>query len=401
MALSIDTTSSWLAPGASIQKHSQDTIFEPSITSGLLFNAPLLTDAIAFTPAGRALETETVDADGTFEEAGNKLIRPAILNRARFEEFGLLIEETSTNNVPYSEDFSQWTNTNITIESDSVSLPDGTNGTVNTLKATSSNGTSIIDCGIFTGEQFMVWLRRKTGTGTIDITMNNGSSWTTVAITNQWVRYRLAASVANPDVGIRIQTSGDEIYSWGGQCDSLTRNNSYTPTTGGAAVTRSADIFKYDNSSEDIFDKAKGTIICAVRYRGSASVNGSTIFRNRPGQPNDTGLQANADGTLLFFINRGGVAQIRINSTTALIGDQNYIVAAVWDTNDFRLYIDDTLEGSDTAGQGSSLAADLFIGSSSLGTGLMNGWQRHFMVYSDAKDVADLTIMHDQIKGWL
>lgn len=54
-------------------------------------------------------------------------------------------------------------------------------------------------------------LKRVTGTGTIEWSMDDGLSWTTVVLTSSWQRFSLTQTLANPVIKFRISTSGDEI----------------------------------------------------------------------------------------------------------------------------------------------------------------------------------------------
>jgi len=70
--------------------------------------------------------------------------------------------------------------------------------------------------------------------------MNNGTTWSTVAISSTWARYNIGASSTSARVGIRIVTSGDQIEAWGAQLEVGTQATSYIPTAANRA-TRLAD----------------------------------------------------------------------------------------------------------------------------------------------------------------
>lgn len=118
--------------------------------------------------------------------------------------------------------------------------------------ATSANKTS------------SVYLKRMTGTGIIQVTMDGGNTWITVDLSNGiWNRIVLIATIANPTVGVKIVTSGDAVAMDYGQIELNTDCNCATTPilTTTASVTRAADfgttpILKLPN----YFNFGKGTL---------------------------------------------------------------------------------------------------------------------------------------------
>lgn len=164
-----------------------------------------------------------------------------------FKSLGLLLEEARTNLAIRSGDVSDdavWVPTNITKGSDSVTDPTGTANTNVRLTASAANGTllqtvtSAID-----DYSYAVFIRRATGTGDIDLTVDNGVTWTTQALTPGWNRFDVSdASETNPVFGVRIVTSGDAIDFWGSDLNKNTIfPTSHIPTVA-ASVTRNADV---------------------------------------------------------------------------------------------------------------------------------------------------------------
>jgi hypothetical protein len=113
-------------------------------------------------------------------------------------------------------DDAAWTATDLTA-TDGAADPNG-GSTADTLEATGANGTVTQSItAVAASHIFSVWMRRKTGTGNVDITCHSGGTWVTQTITSDWARYSvtqtLTAGTCTP--GIRIVTSGDEVEAWG------------------------------------------------------------------------------------------------------------------------------------------------------------------------------------------
>lgn len=162
---------------------------------------------------------------------------------------GLLIEEPRTNNLTYSDDLTNaaWTLTNATASKTAIGLA-GTSNTASILTATAADATALNAITLASGTRvFSIYLKRRTGIGTVQITMDGGTNWTTVTLTSTWQRFKLpAATITDPSCGVRIAVSGDEVDVDGAQLEGPTTYltgtfaTSYIPTTS-AAVTRAGD----------------------------------------------------------------------------------------------------------------------------------------------------------------
>ena len=129
-----------------------------------------------------------------------------------------------TNSATYSNDLTNavWTASNVTVAKDAVGL-DGAPNTACTLTATAGNGTVIRDAiTAASGGHTTQWhIKRKTGTGNIEITIDNGSTWqdvTSLIDASAFNECLEGLTVTNPQIGIRIVTSGDAVYVGNSAC---------------------------------------------------------------------------------------------------------------------------------------------------------------------------------------
>lgn len=162
-----------------------------------------------------------------FDENG--LLISAGTDEPRFDHnfagtpLGLLIEQIRINEALHSRDRTQaaWINTNITAAKDAVGL-DGSANSCSTLTATAANGTSLQTVTkAAEANSYSVYIKRKTGTGDIDITVDGGTTWTTctgLSAVDFTRYYVLGASAADPTFGVRIVADGDAVIV---DCDQL------------------------------------------------------------------------------------------------------------------------------------------------------------------------------------
>lgn len=193
---------------------------------------------------------------------------------------GLFIEPASTNRILHTITFRTtpigseqvWADTNITRVSTSRTSPDGS-GNALEVSASSANGTIIASAAIGSSAErvLSVWLKRVSGTGNIQYTLDNGLSWATQAITSSWVRYEFPSTTANQRVGFRIVTSGDTIQIWGAQLENNSYATSYMPTYN-AIVGRSADIVQLTGTALTVAGASTGTAFIQTTKIVNASI---------------------------------------------------------------------------------------------------------------------------------
>ena len=164
---------------------------------------------------------------------------------------GLYMEGKRTNYLCWSETFiaspadNTWSDSGdfLRYTSDNTA-PDGTatalQASCDVANATCINSLSRTPNANAIGGTFSIWLRRVSGSGSIQLTDNNGTNWTTVAVTSTWTRFQLPHRTTAQQCGVRIVTGGDAIQMWGAQLEDGSGASSYIATTTGQA-TRTKD----------------------------------------------------------------------------------------------------------------------------------------------------------------
>jgi len=220
------------------------------------------------------------------------LVKTAAINEPRFDydpttlqPRGLLIEEPRTNIVLHSSDLTQtdWVKTNATVAMTATG-PDGAANSATTVTATAGNAT-VLQAFVLVNAQrnTSVYIKRRTGTGTVQITQTGGTSWTTVTVTAGWTRVSLpGGNVVNPSVGLRIVTSGDAVDVALFQCESGLLSAVNVPTsaipTGASQVTRTGDVALITGTNfSSWYNQTEGSML-AVFSSFAASTNSQSVY---------------------------------------------------------------------------------------------------------------------------
>ena len=125
----------------------------------------------------------------------------------------ILVEPAATYNSLYGDDLTNaaWTKTNCTA---AFTATGPHNEACSTLTATAADGTciqAIVSAG--TSQIFSAYVKRRTGTGSIWMTANNGSTWTEITSSLNSSTYTefTVNGTTNPSIGFKISTNADAI----------------------------------------------------------------------------------------------------------------------------------------------------------------------------------------------
>jgi hypothetical protein len=149
----------------------------------------------------------------------------------------------NANQVLYSQLFSNaaWVKTNITLTATQTDPSAGTEAF--TLTAGAANATMLQSVAL-TGtlnRTFSIYLKRKTGTGNISITAD-GATYSVETTTGSWARFDTTLTASGTvTCGIKIATSGDEVYAAWAQLEDGLATTYATNTANRYTVTQITD----------------------------------------------------------------------------------------------------------------------------------------------------------------
>ena len=280
-----------------------------------------------------------------------------------------------------------WVNTTMTVGA--ATGTDGVASAAASLTATGANSTSLFTTVLGAAiRTYSAWVRRKTGTGTVNITGDNGATWTAITLTTTYALFQFTtASAANPVVGFRLVTSGDAIEVGWNTLEAATFAN---PTPIPLNVSKAVDVLTYPTSGN-----VSGTVGSAYAEWQSSSTDvtsgasPSSLLVNFV-----TGAQA-----LMYyrFQNNGsvsiydGTAEIFTSATVALNTETK--AATSWGGSVMRAVFGGGTVASGSFDGSMNPGANMAIGSNLDGSGSLYGTVRNVRIYATALSAGQLAAM--------
>jgi len=262
---------------------------------------------------------------------------------------GYLAEGASTQLVPTASirdcTDAAWTKSNVSAAKDAVGLTGDANSG-STLTADANDGTCFQAITLGSAERASsMYVKRKTGTGTVEFTDNGGTNYTDITAslsTSEWFLATNTRTQANPDFGFRLGTSADEIEVDAAQVEALPHPSSPILTE----TTRDADGL---TSPSNLLMPAEFTVV--VRGRTPIGTGGiRTVFTWSDGSSSDRFyIRRLAAGAMQVSVDSGSSAQAAINVLNPG-NDTNFTIAARIKANDFGASRDGAAVLADTAG---------------------------------------------------
>lgn len=291
---------------------------------------------------------------------------------------GLLIEEQRTNLALWSRDLTNavWGKTNVTPSLTAIGI-DGVTNSATTLTAGANNGTVLQSItSASAARATTAYVKRRTGTGVVEMTQNGGATWVPIAINStSYTRVGPAsATVVNPQIGFRLAISGDQIDIDMVQCESGAFATSAMPTAA-SQVTRTADIALV-NTLSPWYNASEGTLF--VEFSQYHSSNSGSGVAGRAAMFSD-GTTANAIGLarsgagVQGIATSGSVSQVALSEQAPLGAANTAIKAALaYKLDDYAMSVNGKAVLTDTSASVPIVNA-LWIGQRFSGNALVNG----------------------------
>lgn len=184
--------------------------------------------------------------------------------------------ETQATNLltnPNAPNAGGWGNSTIQTIATGLPGPDGTNS-ASTITATAAGATCYQTVGVSAGTYAAsIWIRRRTGTGTVSMRDIANSVWNPVAVSSSWARFSTAGAVAASAIlSLQLGTSGDAIDIAFGQVEAGGVVTSYYPGTRPLGYIDSWQGYTYDSGAQ---------LACpapAVKLRGFTATQAASAY---------------------------------------------------------------------------------------------------------------------------
>ena len=254
----------------------------------------------------------------------------------------ILAEPQRTNLLPYSSDFSQWSEVSgASVSSNSVVSPSGaTDADTFTFDGTTygrlEKTTAVTNGNTYS---FSVYLKNNNLSDVTKVWL--GFSQTGqgefVTITNEWQRYETVQVANGSNEYPRVQFTGTgSLYAWGAQLELGSYATSYIPTSG-STVTRNQDIFTRDGIGS-LINSTEGVLFAEIAALATINNAADAISIGDGTTANQVAMwYSNSTNQFKVLIRQSGN---KLFSTLTLTDAKAFIKVAIsYKSGDMKVYI--------------------------------------------------------------
>ncbi len=262
-----------------------------------------------------------------------------------------LLEPTSTNLLPYSEDFTTWTvNAATTVYSNTTETL-SPSGEYNASKITSDGSNGLYKAVAFGGGDNTKSIYLKGIVGGEQVILRDPAqtiNQKTLTLTTDWVRYELSENQTST-IGLWInEIPSNGIYMWGGQLEALSYATSYIPTLTGSTETRATETANGAGSA-DLINSTEGVLYAEIAALADDGTNRSIAISDGSTTNRVNILYSSITNKIRAIVLVGGSTKFDKEYTVTSTLDYHK-VALKYKTNDFALWIDGVERLTDTSG---------------------------------------------------
>ncbi len=306
-------------------------------------------------------------------------------------ELALLNEPSAQNRATQNNDFAQavWVKSNMTAVKNATG-PTGAANSASTLTATAADATVLhtITSGGSTTRNVSVYLKRVTGTGVVELTLNDGVTWVDVTASINDQTYTRMTSTAFPGLalaapasqksGIRIRTSGDvvEVAYFQNELGGFATSPIATVAS---AVNRAVSYATIPNPLSGLTPSKWWFTATATPVGGAWALSGTNrgfLTLGAYGAANTAGLIPGSPGQPQMVV-FDATTTSKVHTATSVPASGTHSLVGVNSSGALFLYVDGVLVAVTLSSAGSGVIATQgatnFIGSRSATTAF-NGW---------------------------
>ena len=303
----------------------------------------------------RASTATRVNKQGLIETVGVDEPRIDFLNNSKGH---LLLELQRQNVVTYSEDLTEWTTTSLSVTSNNVLSPDGTQ---NADKVTATADFARIQytytLSASTTYNISFYVKNIDAVNPRVQVYDNDNSTSLLntyygsELTGEWKRltYSFTTTTGTSILvrPIRDINDTEEMYLWGIQVEAGSYATSYIPTQG-SAVTRIAESCS-QTPPDGVIGQTEGTVFLDSKM-ALQSINNYQLFSINNGGGSDRIRILTATGNRLRFIYQldGGTTFYSFYNPTDYGSLTNLKIAFTYKSGDIKVYINGVLADSST-----------------------------------------------------
>jgi len=401
--LSLDTSKQYLIKATiNVDNASGSTANLRIATSqNLGVNATTLSDTTGtsttiFTPSASTMYIGVVDTannSSNYVEIDNISVKEYITatNTPRLDYStgaeAFLLEPQTTQLLPYSEDFSQWTTGGDTTIESGYLAPDGTN---NAYKVSGTTSSIVFGASLLTTTTRSIYARTVSGTGQAHLCSFNGNSNNLFTITEQWQRFEVNSATATGAVNFygvdfRNQTNLSEIILWGANAtNDQDYATSYIPSNG-SQTTRNQETCI--NATPEI-NSEEGVLYAEI---AALSDDGTSRRITLLESLNDkvSLILSSTSNSIQGLVISGATVQFNQTFATSNILDFNKI-AVSYAKNNFALWVNGAKVRTDTSGNTPIVLSELSFADGNNTSNKFFGKTKDIQVYTKALSDAEL-----------